>query len=330
MTRSYAATAKKSILTPFEFTLPPLTDVDVTIAVKYCALCHSDIHLIDGDWSIAQYPLVPGHEIIGQIIQIGKKVTGFSEGQWVGVGWQSGSCGQCAQCTHGMEHLCVTGKKRTCVNGFGGLSEKVIIDHRFVHAIPDGFDLISAAPLMCAGLTVFSPLERLLKSDVQRVGIIGIGGLGHLAVQIAKAMGAEVYAFDSVPEKVKLAETLGAISIHDPKSAPPMDLILSTSSAQLDWNFWMERLDFNGVFCLVGYPPGDVAVANDHLLDGQKSITGSVIGSPATMRRMLQFCLRHSIRPLIETMPFSRVNEALDRVRAGKVNFRMVLENDWE
>jgi alcohol/geraniol dehydrogenase (NADP+) len=318
---AYAQRAPGARLEPIElpdFGTPPAEMLDVD--VMHCSVCHSDVHLLDGDWGEVARPLVPGHEIVGRT----------ADGRLVGIGWQAGSCGACAQCQAGDEHLCTVGKVKTCMNRPGGFATKVRVHEKFAFEIPNGLDAALASPLLCAGLTTFSPLERLNVRAGMRVGVIGFGGLGHLAVQFAKALGARVVAFDpdTAPEKRDLALRLGADELVDSRGALPeraLDVLLVTTHANLDWNAWMRVLDLQGTLCLVGVPSAPVTVHPDFLLDHQKKLTGSVIGSPATMRRMLAFAAQHGIAPIIEQMPMAKANEAIDRVRTGAARMRIVL-----
>jgi len=300
---------------------PPPKASEIDVEVEHCSVCHSDVHLLDGDWGAAR-PLIPGHEIVGKVVGTGRRV---------GIGWQAGACGTCASCKRQQEHLCTGGKVRTCVGRQGGFATRVRVDERFAFAIPEALDPSVAAPLLCAGLTVFSPLERLGVTKGTRVGIVGVGGLGHLAVRYAKALGADVLAFDPDLTKRELALSLGASDLVDAKGKLPrgvLDLILVTTHASLAWDDWMEVLDLEGTLCLVGVPGAPLTVGVDPLLDGQKKITGSVIGSPATMRRMLDFSATHGITPVIERLPMSRANEAVARVREGKARLRIILDAD--
>lgn len=292
-----------------------MLDVDVLL----CSVCHSDVHLLDGDWGEVRRPLVPGHEIVGRT----------QDGRLVGIGWQAGSCGACAQCLAGDPHLCTVSKVKTCMNRPGGFAARVRVHEDFCFDIPQGLDPAEASPLLCAGLTTFSPLERFGVREGTRVGIVGFGGLGHVAVQLARALGAQVVAFDPDTTKRELALRLGASELIDTRGALPeraLDLLLVTTHANLDWDAWMRVLDLHGTLCLVGVPSAPVAVHPDFLLDHQKKITGSVIGGPATMRRMLAFAARHRIAPIIERMPMEKANEAIDRVRAGQARMRIVLD----
>jgi uncharacterized zinc-type alcohol dehydrogenase-like protein len=291
-----------------------------------CSVCHSDVHLLDGDWGEVRRPLVPGHEIIGRVIHSG---AGHAAGSIVGIGWQSGCCGQCLACTSGREHLCTGGKQRTCVGRQGGFASQVRVDGRFAFALPESLDLRTAAPLLCAGLTVFSPLERLGAREGMRVGVVGVGGLGHLAVRFARALGAEVIAFDPVPAKRDLVLSLGAAAFIDSNGPLPrdaVDLLLVTTHVSLDWSAWLKALKLEGTLCLVGVPGEPLTIPSGPLMDEQKKITGSVIGSPGTMRRMLEIAARDSIAPIVERLPLSSVNEAIARVRDGRARMRVVLD----
>ncbi len=327
-----AAPEPRGALYDWECDLEDIQATEVEIAVEVCALCHSDLHLIDNDWGISQYPLVPGHEIVGRVTSVGSQVTGIHPGDRVGLGWQCGACGNCPSCLSSHPHLCTGGKKRTCVNQYGGFAERVRGGYEFVYPIPDSISTGHAAPLLCAGLTVFSALERHVIRKGMKVGIIGVGGLGHLAVQFAAKMGSHVVAFDVEAERLELARRLGAEEAFLVGELPEhgnLDLLLSTTSANLDWDLWLDRLALNGTLCLLGYPSHAISLSADRLLDGQKSVTGSVIGSPATMRAMLSFAAAHGIRPMVEEMPISRINEAIHRLRNNDVRFRIVLKMDW-
>jgi uncharacterized zinc-type alcohol dehydrogenase-like protein len=312
---------------------------DVDIRVTVCALCHSDLHLLDGDWSSARFPLVPGHEIVGRVHAIGANVTDVAVGDRVGVGWQCGACFACPVCFSGREHLCPNGKVRTCVGRPGGLADIVRTDRRFCFAIPAELDDAEAAPLLCAGVTVFSPLSRRVTRPDMRVGVIGVGGLGHLAIQFARALGARVTAFDPDATKEDDARQLGAAGFRACDTRAPIavrgsyDLLLSTTHAALDWDSWMSALDLGGTLCLTGVPPSRIGVEPDHLLDGEKSLTGSVVGSPSVIRETLRFAAAQGVRPRVERMgprDAETTNRAFARLRRGDARYRIVLLNDRE
>jgi len=326
---AFAQRTPKGALEPVS--LPPPTPpqgYDLDVEVLWCAVCHSDVHLLDGDWGEVARPLVPGHEIIGCVAGRGA-LANIALGATVGIGWQCGSCGACPACRSAREHLCTGGKVRTCVGRAGGFATQVRCDARFAFELPAGIELASAAPLLCAGLTVFSPLERLGAKEGMRVGVVGVGGLGHLAIRFARALGAEVIAFDPDASKRELVLELGASELVDARGALPagvVDLLLVTTHAPLAWNEWLRVLDLEGTLCLVGVPGAPISVAADPLMDEQKKITGSVIGSPATMRRMLSLAAAEQIVPIVEHLPLSRADEAIARVREGRARMRVVLE----
>jgi uncharacterized zinc-type alcohol dehydrogenase-like protein len=324
-----AQTAPRTPLEPVVLAEPPPPEGrDVDVEVMSCSVCHSDVHLLDGDWGDVSRPLVPGHEIVGRVVRAGDE-AGLALGTVVGIGWQCGACGACGACLSGREHLCTGGKLRTCVGRQGGFATRVRCDARFCFELPATLDLASAAPLLCAGLTVFSPLERLGAKAGMRVGVVGIGGLGHLAVRFARALGAEVLAFDPDMSKRELVRGLGASELVDARGPLPsgaVDLLLVTTHASLAWDEWMRVLDLEGTLCLVGVPGAPLSLAADPLMDEQKTVTGSVIGSPQAMRRMLALAARASIAPVVEHMPLARANEAVARVRDGSARMRVVLD----
>lgn len=326
---AYAQRSPRGPLEAIELPHPgPPAGRDVEVRVEHCSVCHSDVHLLDGDWGEVARPLVPGHEIVGRVVARGPDAT-LSEGALVGVGWQCGACGHCPACASGREHLCTGGKARTCVGRQGGFATSVRVDSHFAFGLPPALDAATAAPLLCAGLTVFSPLERLGAGAGVRVGVVGVGGLGHLAVRFASAMGAEVMAFDPDTGKRALAASLGARELVDARGALPagaVDLLLVTTHASLDWDAWMRVLDLEGTLCLIGVPGDALRVRVDPLLDEQKKITGSIIGSRATMGRMLSFAADHAIAPITERLPLSRANEAVASVREGRARMRIVLD----
>jgi uncharacterized zinc-type alcohol dehydrogenase-like protein len=330
---AYAALAAKSGLEPYKYEPKPLGPFDVEIAITHCGLCHSDIHLINNDWGLSKYPLVPGHEIVGTVASSGPMVTGFSKGDRVAVGWQCGSCLLCDQCTTGYENLCAD-SQATCVGHHGGFAEAIRLDSRFVHRLPDDMDSESAAPLLCAGITVYSPLKHFNIRPSMRVGVIGVGGLGHLALQYASAFGCEVTAFSSSPDKEEEARILGAnryiISTDSRQveaAASSLDFIICTITTDMDPLPLLNALRPKGILCYVGVPPSPLTVHPFALIGGLKSITGSPIGGRATMREMLDFSARHGIKALTEVVPMKQVNEAIQKVMANKARYRMVLTN---
>jgi alcohol/geraniol dehydrogenase (NADP+) len=334
MIKAYAATEPGSRLSLQEFELPPLTSHDVEIEVAYCGLCHSDLSMLKNDWGMTTYPLVPGHENIGRITQLGSAVTHLKIGQWVGLGWHSDYCQTCEYCRTGDHNLCA-GALGTIVGRHGGFAERVRANAASVVPIPEGMDLKSAGPLFCGGITVFNPLVQFQVSPLAKAAVIGIGGLGHLALQFLNAWGCDVTAFTSTGAKMEEAMSLGAhrtINSRDPEAikeaANSFDFIISTVNVALEWGLYIAALRPKGRMHFVGAPLEPLELSVFSLLMGQKSISSSPVGSPATISRMLEFAHYHNIQPVIETFPFEKVNEALDHLESGKVRYRVVLTRE--
>lgn len=332
--KAYAATAKGKALTPFEFDPGALGDEQVEIKVANCGLCHSDLSMLDNDWGMSKYPFVPGHEVVGTIVAAGDNVKRVKVGDLVGLGWFSGSCMSCAQCLAGDHNLCVSAES-TIVGRFGGFADRVRCHWVWATPLPAAIDPVKAGPLFCGGITVFNPIVQCDVQPTQRVGVIGIGGLGHLALQFLNKWGCEVVAFTSTDAKHDEARRLGAhraVSSKDTdglkKLAGSLDFILVTANVPLPWDLYLGALAPKGRLHFVGAVLEPVPVAAFSLIFGQKSLSGSPLGSPATTARMIAFCARHGIAPIIEKFPLSRVNDALDRLRSGKARYRVVLEND--
>jgi uncharacterized zinc-type alcohol dehydrogenase-like protein len=329
---AFAAPATKQALVPFAYEPAPLAPADVEVEISHCGICHSDLHLIDDDWSTSTYPLVPGHEIVGTVVAAGAECA-LAMGQRVGIGWQRSACFECEQCRAGHENLCPT-QQATCVGHMGGFARSIRTDGRFVFALPEALEAAAAAPLLCGGVTVFAPLRRWGVGGASRVGVIGLGGLGHLALRFLRAMGAHVTAFTSSPDKRDDALRLGADAVASSVSPREirglknqLDFLLCTVPARLDWVTYLQTLKPNGVLCLVGAPPGLLQIPAAQLLTGQRAICGSDIGSPAAIREMLAFAAEHGIGAQVETAPMTEVNAALQRVRDNRVRYRMVLTN---
>ena len=329
----YAAKGPKAALERFEYEPHPLGPYEIELSITHCGICHSDLHLIDDDWGISEYPLLPGHEIVGEVAELGNEVRSLEKGDRVGIGWQRSSCGECPMCIGGDENLCATGEA-TCVRHHGGFADAIRADSRFAFRIPEPLSSENAGPLLCGGITVYSPLRRYNVRPPMKVGVIGIGGLGHLALQFASAFGCEVTAFSSSPEKEDEARFFGAdhfVNSRDKEAleaaAGSQDFILSTVHVDLDWSLYLNALRMKGNLCFVGANPGNLEVPTFGLILGAKSVSGSPIGGRAAMHEMLEFAARHGIEAKTEVMPMNQVNEALDKVRHNLARYRMVLKN---
>jgi alcohol/geraniol dehydrogenase (NADP+) len=287
--------------------------------------------VIDNEWGITQYPVVPGHEIVGTVSKMGEAVKGLAVGQKVGLGWHAGYCGECAPCKDGDQNLCGSAQA-TIVGHHGGFADKVRAVAESVVKIPDGIDLETAGPLFCGGVTVFNPLVQFDVKPTDKVAVVGIGGLGHLAIQFLNAWGCEVTAFTSSEDKKKEALNLGAhhtLNSRDQKeiegAANSFDLIISTVNVKLDWGLYLGTLNPRGRLHFVGatLEPLDIPVFS--LIMGQRSVSGSPVGSPQTIAQMLEFAALHNIKPVIEKFKFDEVNEAIKRLQSGQVHYRVVL-----
>ena len=330
---AFAAMRSRETLRAFDYAPKELGPLEIEITITHCGICHSDLHLIDDDWGVSTYPLVPGHEIVGTITQAGSEVAGVRAGQRVGVGWLAGSCMSCESCRGGNENLCNQARP-TCVGRKGGYASHVRVDARFAAPIPDSLTSESAAPLLCAGITVFAPLRRRELTESSRVGVVSLGGLGHLAVQYAKAMGCAVTVFSTSPEKEDEARRFGADRFVNTSRTGSLaaekntcDFILATPPVNLPWAEYISILRPNGELCIVGASPGEVRVPAVALLDGQKSIGGSAVGSNAEMTAMFNFSANHAIIPTTELYALKSVNQALERLRRNQVRYRAVLVN---
>jgi uncharacterized zinc-type alcohol dehydrogenase-like protein len=328
-----AAHAAGAELLPFRYEPGTLGPQDVEIAISHCGVCHSDLHLIANDWGLSHYPFIPGHEIVGKISAVGSGVHALQVGQRVGLGWQSNSCGECEWCRTGQENLCAT-MEATCVHRHGGYADRVRANARFVAPIPDTLASESAAPLLCGGITVYNPLRSHGVNPASRVGIIGIGGLGHIAIQFARVFGSEVTAFSTSAAKEEEARALGAhrfVNTRESRAlkdvAGSLDFILNTANADQDWGVYIQALRPNGTLCFVGVPPSPVTVQAFPIISGQRSITGSPIGSPHRIREMLDVAARHGVKAQVEAFPMAKVNDAIEKVKKNKVRYRAVLAN---
>jgi uncharacterized zinc-type alcohol dehydrogenase-like protein len=329
----YAANTLGQRLEPFEYASPELKEHEVRVSITHCGVCHTDIHAIDDYYGITTFPFVPGHEIVGHVVALGPAVTGLKEGDRVGIGWQGRSCGKCEWCLKGETQLCMEIETTTVMVPYGGFSSSVVADHRFVYLLPATMPSQAAAVLMCAGVTVYSALRTYVTGPSVKVAIVGVGGLGHLAVQFAHAFGCEITAISSSPAKKEQALGFGADHFIDSNDKDGMrqvgfsyDLLVCTANDVINWEELLNTLKKRGRMVLVGFP--DMKLNSTDLVAHDLSITGSLLGSPPMMREMLSFAQHHGITPTVELMPMSQVNEALQRVKENKARYRIVLVNE--
>ena len=310
---------------------------EVEIIVAHCGICHSDLSMINNDWELSSYPLIPGHEAVGWISAMGKEVKGFKVGQRVGVGWNSGSCMHCHSCLTGQHNLCPQ-VLPTIANGHhGGFADKIRAHWVWVIPLPEQLDIASAGPLLCGGVTVFAPLLNFNVKPTDHVGVVGIGGLGHLGLQFAHAWGCEVTAFTTSASKVDEAKAFGAhhvVTGYDnlslSKTESSLDLLLVTTNMPLNWAALLKTLKPNGRLHMLGVVLEPMPIPAIELIFGQKSISGSPTGSPSVLEAMLEFAARHHIAPQVEHFPMSQVNEALAHLAAGKAHYRVVLDANYK
>ena len=341
--KAYAAFNAQTPLAPFEFERRTLTPTDVHIEILYCGVCHSDIHQARNEWGNSLFPMVPGHEIVGKVTAIGSEVTKFAVGDNVGVGCMVDSCRTCPDCLDHQEQYCDNAVytyncKDPHTNGtlstYGGYSNHIVVDQDFVLKIADNLDLAAAAPLLCAGITTYSPLRHWKIGAGQKVGVVGLGGLGHMGVKFARALGAHVVLFTTSPSKVEDAKRLGAhevvISKHPDEMASHVksfDFILNTVAAPHDLDAYTSLLKRDGTLCLVGVPDHahpSPTVAN--LIFKRRAIAGSLIGGIAETQEMLDFCAEHNIVSDIEMIPIQQINQAYERVLKSDVKYRFVID----
>lgn len=344
MTKAYAAQSETSELAPHPIERRELRSDDVAIDITYCGVCHTDIHYAENDWGGTIYPVVPGHEIIGKVTAVGDKVKGFKVGDSVGVGCMVDSCRECSSCEQGLEQYCLNGMVPT-YNGedlhdksvtYGGYSEKIVVSDRFVVRVPEKLDPAKAAPLLCAGITTYSPLRHFGVKEGHKVGVIGMGGLGHMGVKFAKAMGAEVTLFTRSESKVAEAKQQGAdnviISTDDEQmgaAAETFDFLLDTVPVQHDLNPYINCLKVDGTHILVGLlEPVDPALQAGALVMKRRVLAGSLIGGIPETQEMLDFCAEHNIHCDVEMLDIQNINEAFVRMKKGDVKYRFVIDMD--
>ena len=341
-THGYAAKSADSPLAPFDIQRRDLRENDVQIEVLFCGVCHSDLHQARNEWRNTMYPVVPGHEIVGRVTQVGSGVTRYKSGDLVGVGCLVDSCRTCASCAEGLEQYCENGFVGTYngvdrVSGettYGGYSTSVVVDEAFVLSVPGNLDPAGAAPLLCAGITTYSPLRQWGAGPGKKVGIVGLGGLGHMGVKLARAMGAHVVLFTTSPSKVEDGKRLGAHEVvisKDPAQmqahANSFDFILNTVAAQHDLNPFIAALKRDGTMTLVGAPEHDHPSPQVfNLIFKRRRLAGSLIGGIAETQEMLNFCSEHGITSDIEIIPMQGINEAYDRMLKSDVKYRFVID----
>jgi len=333
MIQAYAANEPGGSLEPFSYDPGALAGDQVEIEVEHCGICHSDLSMLGNDWGLTAYPFVPGHEVVGTIAAVGSDVTTLTTGQRVGLGWHAGYCMTCPSCLGGDHNLC-TKAAATIVARHGGFADKVRAAAPAVFPLPDGLDAAAAGPLFCGGITVFHPMVTFGVKPTDRVAVIGIGGLGHMALAFLNAWGCHVTAFTSSEAKKTEALSLGAhqtINSRDPDeieaAAGQFDLIISTVNVKLDWNAYVAALRPKGRLHFVGATLEPLDLAVFPMLMGQRSISASPVGSPTTISRMLDFAARHDIKPVVEHFSFSDVNKAMDRLKTGQARYRIVLDH---
>jgi len=338
----YAAQSATTPLAPFSFERREPGPHDVLIDILYCGVCHSDLHTARGEWEGVMFPSVPGHEVIGRVSRTGAHVTRFKEGDMVGVGCMVDSCQRCDACHDGLEQYCENGftgtyngpEQGTGANTYGGYSDKITVREEFVLRLPDGLDPAAAAPLLCAGITTYSPLRHWKVGPGQKVGVVGLGGLGHMGVKLAHAMGARVVLFTTSPDKAEDAKRLGADEVvisRDPEAMAArknsLDFILNTVAAPHDLDAYLALLKRDGAMVLVGAPASphpSPAVFN--LIMKRRQIAGSLIGGIPETQEMLDFCARHGIVSDIEIIPIQQINDAYERMLKGDVKYRFVID----
>lgn len=330
---AYAAFEPGGKLKPFEYDPGPLGRDEVEIAVEHCGICHSDLSMLNNEWGISAYPFVPGHEVIGTVAARGETVGHLELGQRVGLGWHAGYCMTCGSCMSGDHNLCATAAG-TIVGRHGGFADKVRAQAASVVPLPGVIEGAFAGPLFCGGITVFNPMEQFGLRPTDAVGVIGIGGLGHLALQFARAWGCRVTAFTSSTGKHNEALRLGAhdtINSRDPDAleaaAGRFDLVIATVNVKLDWNAYLNTLKPKGRLHLVGATLEPLDLSIFPMLMGQRSVSSSPVGSPAAINRMLDFAARHGIRPVTEHYRFDQANEAMARLESGQARYRIVLSH---
>ncbi|MBC7910965.1 MAG: NAD(P)-dependent alcohol dehydrogenase [Pyrinomonadaceae bacterium] len=338
--KAYSAASETSPLASTTIPRRDPNEHDVRIEILFCGICHSDLHSVRNEWSATVYPIVPGHEIVGRVTEVGSAVTTYKPGDLAGVGCLVDSDRTCAQCQAGFENFCPNltltfGSPDKHLGGvtYGGYSESLVVDERFVLRIPSNLDLATAAPLLCAGITTYSPMRRRGVTKGKKVGVVGLGGLGHMGVKFARAFGAHVVAFTTSPDKTDDALRLGSDEVVLSRDAEQMqkhagsfDFILDTVSADHDINAYLNLLGVEGNLTLVGAPPKPLGVSAFSLIMGNRSLSGSNIGGIPETQEMLDFCGEHNITADVEVIPIQKVNEAYERLLKSDVKYRFAID----
>ena len=336
--RSYAALKAGQELEPYDYDAGELKAHEVEVKVEYCGVCHSDLSVIDNEWGNAKYPLVAGHEIIGIVTELGSEAgnKGLKVGQRVGIGWTADSCQHCDCCIAGKQVLCQNGSTATIVKHAGGFAESVRAGWQWVIPVPDDLNPEVAGPLLCGGITVFDPLLRHQIQGVHKVGVIGIGGLGHMAIKLTSAWGCDVTAFSSNPDKTDEILAMGAHHVVNSRDKTALralrgqfDLIIDTVNASLEWASYYAALAPEGKLHVVGMVLEPIPVPASMLIGGAKAVTGSPTGSPLALRQLLRFAARTGVEPTVEVFPMSKINDAIQHLRDGKARYRVVLKADF-
>ncbi len=339
--KGYAAQNSTDPLDAYSFERREVGPLDVLINIEYCGICHSDLHQVRNEWGNSNFPMVPGHEMVGKVEKVGSQVTRFKVGDLAGVGCFVDSCGECSSCKEDLEQFCEI-HTASSYNGFemdkktptyGGYSNKIVTTEKFVLKLPPNLDLARVAPLLCAGITTYSPLRHYGLKQGDRIGVIGLGGLGHMAVKMAAAMGAEVTVLSTSPSKEVDAKQLGAHHFQNTKNLDQIgklsehfDFIIDTVSAPHDYNFYINLLKRDGTMILVGAPPEPSLVSGFGLLLKRRKLGGSLVGGIAETQEMLDFCGQHNIMSDIEIIPMKEVNRAYERLLKSDVKYRFVID----
>jgi uncharacterized zinc-type alcohol dehydrogenase-like protein len=333
--RAYAAHEAGGRLEPFEYELGTLKPDEVEIDVEYCGICHSDLSMLKNEWRFSRYPFVPGHEVVGRVAEVGNMVNHLKVRQYVGLGWRARSCLVCDQCLSGYHNRCLKGED-VIIGRHGGYADKVRCQGLWAFPIPENINIKMAGPLFCGGITVFNPIIQHNIRSTDHVAVVGIGGLGHMAIKFLNAWGCEVTAISSNPKKEKEAQQFGAHHFLNSADTDILksygnsfDMVLDTANVDMDWNAYINTLRPGGKLHIVG-AASQLKANVSPLIAGEKSISASPTGGPAEILLMLDFCKRHAIEPVIEEFPLSRVNDAMTHLESGKARYRIVLRNDFK